>query len=359
VYETQTFEAILKRMLDRVSDSIDKRPGSIIYDALAPAAAELAQMYAELDINDRLSFADTASGEYLTRRAAEFGVHRRPATKARREGHFFGANDSPIEIPTGSRYSIEGIHFVAVSRIGAGVYVLECETPGVVGNQHFGNLLPIDFVPGLVRAELGDVLVPGEDEESDEELRQRYYKAVNEPPFGGNVADYQQKINGIEGVGGVKVFPVWLGGGTVKCTIIASDWSAPSQQLVDEVQNAIDPSDISGQGYGLAPIGHHVTIAGVQPVTIDVATTVTLADGVTVGQVQGPIEEVIDAYLLGLRKAWVNEPQLVVRVSQIEAAILTVPGVIDVTGTTLNGSTANVTLGEEDIPVLGTVTIHV
>lgn len=359
MYETQTFEAILKRMLDRVSDGIDKRPGSIIYDALAPAAAELAQMYAELDINVQLSFADTASGEYLTRRAAEFGVHRRPATKARREGLFFGTNDSPLDIPVGSRYSIKGIHFVAVSRIGAGVYTLECETPGVVGNQHFGNLLPIDFIPGLVRAELGDVLVPGEDEESDEELRQRYYKAVNEPPFGGNVADYRQKINGIEGVGGVKVFPTWQGGGTVKCTLIASDWNAPSQQLVDEVQNAIDPPANSGQGYGLAPIGHQVTIAGVQPLTVDVETTVTLESGVTAGQVQGPIEEVIDGYLAGLRQSWADETQLVVRVAQIEAAILSVPGVIDVADTKLNGSAANVMLDSEEIPVLGTVTIHV
>jgi uncharacterized phage protein gp47/JayE len=358
VYEHQTFETILQRMLARVPNDIDKWPGGVIYDALAPAAAELAQLYAELDINLNLSFADTASGEYLSRRAAEFGVIRRPATKARRQGLFYGADDTPMDVSIGSRFSIDGVNYAAISRIAAGVYTLECETAGTVGNQHFGALLPITFVPGLSRAELGAVLVPGEDEEDDESLRQRYYAAINEPAFGGNVADYKQKIGVMEGVGGVKVFPVWQGGGTVKCTIIASDWSAPSQQLVDEVQNAIDPPANSGQGYGLAPIGHHVTIAGVLPVTIDVATTVTLADGVTVGQIQGPIEEVIDAYLLGLRRAWVNEPQLVVRISQIEAAILTVPGVVDVTGTTLNGSAANVTLDAEEIPVLGTVVIN-
>ncbi|MBW7458395.1 phage tail protein, partial [Paenibacillus sepulcri] len=74
MYELATFDAILSRMLGRISDSIDKREGSIIYDACAPAAAELAQMYIELDINYHLSFADTASGEYLTRRTTEFGV---------------------------------------------------------------------------------------------------------------------------------------------------------------------------------------------------------------------------------------------------------------------------------------------
>ena len=49
---------------------------------------------------------------------------------------------------------------------------------------------------------------------------------------------------------------------------------------------------------------------------------------------------------------------MIVRIAQIEAAILTVPGVIDVTGTTLNGSAANVTLDAEEIPVLGTVVVN-
>ena len=358
MYESQTFEAILRRMLNRVSADVDKRPGSVIYDALAPAAAELAQMYAELDINLNLSFADTASGEYLTRRAAEFGVRRRPAVKARREGRFYGEGDAPADVPIGSRFGIDGLFYAAIAKLGAGIYALECETAGTVGNQPYGALLPVDYIAGLARAEIGAVLVPGEDEEDDESLRQRYFAVVNEPAFGGNVADYKQKIGAMDGVGGVKVFPVWNGGGTVKCTIIASDWSEPSSALVRDVQQAIDPPDGSGQGYGLAPIGHRVTIAGAEPVTIDVTTTVALASGVTVGQVREPIAETIEAYLLGLRKAWAEETRLIVRVSQVEAAILSVPGVIDVSGTLLNGSTANVTLGEEEIPALGTVIVH-
>jgi len=357
VYESQTFQAILQRMLDRVSDDIDKRPGSVIYDALAPAAAELAQLYAELDINYNLSFADTASGEYLTRRTAEFGVNRRPATKARRQGMFYAAGDVPLDVPIGSRYGIDGLVYAVISKVSTGEFVLECETAGAVGNQPFGTLLPIDYVAGLARAELAAVLVPGEDEEGDEALRQRYYAVVNEPAFGGNVADYKQKIGAMNGVGGVKVVPVWNGGGTVKCTIIASDWSAPSPALVDKVQEAIDPPP-QGEGYGLAPIGHQVTIAGVQDVTIDVETTVMLANDGTIGQVQEPIREVIEAYLLSLRKEWADQSQLVVRISQIEAAILTVPGVVDVTGTKLNGSPSNVALDAEEIPVLGTVIIN-
>jgi len=173
VYEAQTFEAILQRMLSRVTDNVDKRPGSVIYDALAPAAAELAQLYAELDINYNLSFADTASGDYLTRRAAEFGVQRKPAVKARRVGRFYGEGDAPIDVPLGSRFGISGLFYTVVSKLGAGIYALECETAGAAGNQPYGALLPVDYVAGLVRAELATVIVPGEEEEDDESLRQR------------------------------------------------------------------------------------------------------------------------------------------------------------------------------------------
>lgn len=359
VYEAQTYEAILKRMLNRVSADVDKREGSIIYDALAPAAAELAQTYMELDVITRLGFADTATGQYLDRRTAEFGITRTPASHARRKGYFYGANGALLDIPIGSRFGSGDKRYYAVERVSAGVFILECETAGATGNEYFGTLLPIDYMNGLVRAELGEVLVPGEDTETDEELRQRYYSAMAEKPFGGNVSDYEQKLGGIPGVGAVKVFPAWQGGGTVKATLIGSDFSPPSLMLINEVQTLIDPTVNSGNGIGLAPIGHQVTITGVNGATIDVAATVQLANGVTIGQVQSEIVSAISAYLLSLCKTWAQEAPLVVRVSQIEAKILTVSGVTDISGTKINGASANVVLEIEEIPLIGTVTLHV
>lgn len=358
MYELQTYGTILKRMLDRVPSNVDKREGSIIYDALAPAAMELAAMYTEIDTSINLSYADTAVGAYLERRAAEHGVTRQPATKAKRKGLFYGAGSTPVDVPLGSRFAIGDVRYVVISRLALGQFVLECETAGVIGNQPYGTLLPLDFIGGLVRAELADVIAPGEEAETDAALRARFFEVINEQPFGGNVTDYKQKIGAIPGVGGVKIFPAWMGGGTVKATLIASDFGEPSPELVDEVQTVIDPTVNSGEGIGLAPIGHQVTIAAVSGVTINVETTLTLAAGVTLGQVQDEVEEVITAYLLSLRQTWADETQLIVRVSQLEARILTVSGIADIAGTTLNGGAGNVTLAAEEIPVLGTVTLH-
>ena len=65
MYEEVTYESILERMLEKVPDNMDKREGSIIYDALAPAAVELQLMYIELDVILKETFADTASRDYL------------------------------------------------------------------------------------------------------------------------------------------------------------------------------------------------------------------------------------------------------------------------------------------------------
>ncbi|MGE6261096.1 baseplate J/gp47 family protein [Heyndrickxia sporothermodurans] len=357
--EAFSYESILERMLDRVSDEVDKREGSLIFSALSSAAAELAQMYIEISVNEELSFVDSATEEILTRKCAEFGVNRFPATKAKREGLFCKANGDLFDVPIGSRFSIEDLNYITLEKINSGKYVLECETVGTIGNKKFGPLLPLTYMDGLAFATLGEVLVPGEDEETDEQLRDRYYEEVNEPAFGGNVSDYKRKIHAINGVGGTKIFPAWKGGGTVKCVIISSDYNAPSVELVNNVQTIIDPVVNQGKGIGLAPIGHRVSIEKVKNKVINIQTTITLSSNTVLDQVRGDIENVIEEYFLFLRKGWSNQDQIIVRTSQIEARILTIQGIEDVNSTLLNSLPSNVTLGEEEIPVIGTVTINV
>ena len=39
-----------------------------------------------------------------------------------------------------------------------------------------------------------------------QELRERFAQSVRETPYGGNIADYRQKVLSIDGVGAVAVF---------------------------------------------------------------------------------------------------------------------------------------------------------
>lgn len=263
MYEHLTYEVILNRMLAAVPSDVDKREGSIIYDALAPAAVELVQMYVELDTNIKLSFGETASGEFLKLRASEFGVDKQPATTAQRRGLFYDNMDTPFDVPIGSRFSISGVNFVVLEQEQVGQFVLECETAGVIGNQAFGALIPIDYISGLARAELADVLVPGEDIEKDESLRNRYLTKARSPSAGGNKADYVNWSLEVVGVGGVSVIPVRDGPGTVAISIINTNKEPAGQTLMDEVQNYIAPpwvNEVEAEAMTLGGFG--VTIDG-------------------------------------------------------------------------------------------------
>ena len=66
------------------------------------------------------------------------------------------------------------MNFTALEKITDGEYQMQCETPGVIGNQYLGSMVPIEYIEGLETAKLTKVLIPGEDREDTEDLRTRY-----------------------------------------------------------------------------------------------------------------------------------------------------------------------------------------
>ena len=359
--QKQRFETILQRMLSRVTSKVDKREGAVIYDATAPAAMEFESVYFVLQEILKESFADTASREYLIRKGAERGLSPTTATNAILKACF------DIDVPIGSRYSLDSLNYTVISRmddICTAVdfyYEVECETVGRVGNNLFGKLVPIQYINGLGRADLVEVLVPGEDEEDTETFRERYFASFNNIAYGGNIADYKKKTLSIDGVGAVKVTPVWQGGGTVRVTILDAEFNPAIATLIADVQEILDPTP-QGKGLGTAPIGHVVTVDSATQVTINLTADITLLSGYTISQLQGSIEQVISDYLLELRKQWAPSNELVasaliVRIAKIEAAILNVQGVTDIQNTKLNGGSLNIALGDYEIPIVGAVSI--
>ena len=351
MYENVTYEDILQRMLDRIPDSMDKREGSIIYDALAPAAVELQLMYIEFDVILQETFADTASREYLIRRAAERGIIPEPATHAILKGEF---TPSTLEIPVGSRFSCGTLNYVVTEKISDGQYKLECEEIGESGNSQFGQMIPIDYIEGLETCYLTDLLIPGEDEEDTELLRQRYFDSFDSKAYGGNVDDYLNKTNSLPGVGSTKVTPVWNGGGTVLLTILNSEYGKASDTLIQTVQEEIDPTQ-DGSGIGIAPIGHIVTVETASEVAVNVSASITFEEGYSWTGQKTAIEEAVKGYLLEIRKEWANQSASVVRIAQIESRIMALKGVLDIANTKINDSESNLMLTKYQIPVFGGV----
>ena len=352
--EIPTYEEILQRCLDRIPNTIDKRQGSIIYDALAPCCVELAQMYIELSgIYDQV-FIDTAVGEALDKLVEQNGVKRKDATYALRKGEF------NMVVPVGNRFSDGENTYIVIENIaGTNNSILRCEQAGSVGNGYYGSLTPITYLQGLTKAELTDIIDMGDDIESDEDLRIRYMESVTAPQFGGNVSDYQNKVKSLTGVGGCTVIPIWNGGGTVKLIITNSQGGVPTSSLVNDVQEAVDPNQ-DQRGLGIAPIGHIVTVEGAAAKKIAVSATFTLESGVNPTDIQDSVNNVVDNYFKSLSVNWDKEDNLIARISQLEIRLLGVAGVLDITNTKMNNSSSNLSLQSNEIPVRqGDVVINV
>lgn len=395
MYEDITHELLLERMLNRVPDKFDKREGSVIFDAISPASLEIQFLYIELERVINEAYGDTASREFLIKRCKEKGIVPYEASKAVLKGVF---TPNSIDV-TGKRFNIGSLNYTVLDKIADGEYQVQCETAGKIGGQQLGIMIPIDYIEGLETAELTEILIPGEDEEETEDLRQRYFDSFNEKPFGGNAQDYLEKVNAIAGVGSTKVTRVWNAdiepadmipsatvkswydgikntlnpdvakwlnavfkagsekklttGGTVLLTILNSDYGAASDTLIQSVQNTIDPPSGAGDGLGLAPIGHVVTVKSAESKSISVKTSITFDTGYSWSNLQGLIDAAISDYLLELRKTWADSPYLIVRISQIENRLLAIKGVIDVGNTKINNAADNYALGKYEIPVFG------
>lgn len=350
-FSEQTEDAILQRMLNVISDDIDKRQGSIAYDLSDPTAQELAQAYINLDL--ALSYAflnDEMPSDLLTQAASDFGVDRKPSILALGIVNLIGTSAQVVPLGTQVRTD-DGVYFttqasVTLNAIGEGSGVVLAVEGGIGGNVGVGE---IDTVVG----DLAGVLTvtnplafnTGVDEESDGALLQRVYDKLRNPATSGNANHYVQWAKEVSGVGDAKCIPVWNGEGTVKVVLLADNKQAPSPNVIDAVTTHIGANK---------PIGPTVTVVGVSEKAINVTAELTVASGATLAEIQAEFSEAVEAYLESL--AFTDN---LVRYTQIAALLLGVPRILDYANLTINGGTANIQTADEEVAVLGTVTLDV
>lgn len=348
-YEHMTYEVILARMMNRITEkysNLDNREGSIIFNALAPAALELAIAYTELDNAIKESFIDTASREYILIACKQMGIDTSQfdANAGVHKGEF----DVPVEI--GSRWNCDLFNYTVkefIEKNGAYyTYRMECDTVGTAPNNQVGNLTPITDAPsGLTHANLIECLIEGENETSDDDIRVAYYEYVNNVATDGNVAQYERWCNEFEGIGNAKIFPLWNGANTVKVSILSASNRIATTELIENFQTYLDPN-VTGMGDGKAPMGAFVTVSTATEVPIDVSATVKLKDGYS--------DTTAITTALNQHFSEIAYKKNIVAYMNVGATILNVSGVEFVTDLRLNGKSSDIKLGDEEIPILGT-----
>lgn len=397
LYEDKTYENLMEEALSRVDDMYDKREGSMIFNGNAPCLAEMAQVYIAIDFLLDSFYIHSAPREYLIKRAADHQIYPQEATPAVFKAEF------NIDVPIGTRFSVEDLNFFVKEKLEETsehklYYAVECETPGRLANSYSGRMISIEYVEGLSSAELIECIVPGEDAEETEVFRKRVLELLKSIAFGGNRADYKQWVHKINGVQAVKVYPVWneniapsslipssavsnwyestintlpeevknwlsavytaaklkklTVGGTVKLVVMGAD-NTTTPELVNLVQETVDPVEATGEGKGIAPIGHVVSVFPVQESEITIATKIICKKS-RFEDIKDDLIAVINEYFDELKDKWEDAERLIIRISHIESRIMTALAdyVEDISETHINGGADNLTLEAEQIPKL-------
>lgn len=350
MFEEKTYENILDDMLENVPSNVDTREGSVIYDALAPIALEIAQVYSDLSVIMDECFADTASYYYLIKRSAERGIMAKEGTQAVVK---IKTTPTDVDVPLGSEFNIGELLYAVTEKVQDGEYLITCSDTGTEGNNISDECIPVDYIEGLEEVEVLSVYSYGTDDEEADNLRERYYSSFDEVAFGGNPADYKQKAEALPDVYTCVVYPAWNGGGTVKLVCSGAKENQFGHTYANIYQEDLQP--IQDYFDSIAPIGHEVTVKSVSSNTISLSASIT-TDGTISGYdvIHTELFPRFQAYLEELRKDW-DGSLITVRGSRVETDILSIPGVIDVSdvkvGFDENALSNNIVLRENQVPI--------
>lgn len=335
-------DEILNDMLDRVNDEYDKTEGSLFYDNLAPISLEFENMYGIMNKMFLNSFVDTAQGEYLDKIANEVGINRKKATKSKGYVKIIGVPNTIIK--RGTKVATDNTIYETTEEVeiadSGEVYVpIESTLTGSIYNTSKNTIINFPVtIPNLNTVTNEEPTTDGYDEETDEELRERYYFKVREPVTSGNVYHYKKWALEVEGVGGAKVFPLWNGAGTVKVVVVDSNMKTANSTLIRRVKEYIE---------SVRPIGATVTVEGAKTKAIKITSTLKVGKNVNFENIKEEVKNIIQLHFkkVGFEQGYVSY-------ARIGNLILNVTGIIDYKDLKLNNKTTNVELTNDEIPSL-------
>lgn len=348
---SEASSTVLNRMLGNVPSDMDKSEGSLIYDALSPVSKEVVSSEIQLDEVLNMVFAQTAAANgYSTQldlRCSEFGLARKPGTAATGEVTFTGTETTPIPLgttvqtPGGLRYTT-----TAKGIITGGVVTINIQAVNL-GTAYNVPAATITQIPTVLSGITGvnnlSPIIGGNDPETDEALLQRLLIQVQSPPTSGNAAHYIQWALQVPGIGGAQVFPLWNGPGTVKVCALDSNMQPLSDSLLTELSTYVESQ---------RPIGAIVTYESAAALPININVNVVRDTAYTQTQIQTAVIAEISNYLkeIAFKQNYVS-------FAVIGSLILATPGVNDYNTLTVNGGTANVTIGSEQVATMGTIAV--
>lgn len=350
-------EEIKTDMLNTIPSTFDKSQNSFLHDAIAGTALEMASLYMALEFMSKKLDIENLEGEELNRFIYQrTGLKRKSATYATTEVTIRGEEGTVIErgeLVTSGNINFEIVESKQIDVNGIAQVVVKASEAGSIANVPKGAIdsFPVT-INGIVSVANKESVTNGYDVESDQEYLSRYYERIRTPATSGNKYHYMIWAKEVPGVGDAKVTPLWAGDNTVKITIIDSNKQPANIELVNEVQNYIDPN-ISGTGEGVAPIGAFATVESALSKAVNLSFGLTFESSYERSEVVGSIQREVAEYFKEIAFA-----EKIISYAKIGSSILSAEGVVDYKNLLVNQNTQNIELTEFEVPIVGEVVIN-
>lgn len=350
MFEVQTRQDVLKRLLQDFqqidTEGMSTHEGTFVFDTLSANAVEFEKSYAEMQLILDAAFPQTSWGQYLTMHAEAHGVIRKKATKSKAGLKLTGIEGTIVPIGV-TVATVEGklfktIESVTIGNTGDVTVKAESEDNGKDSNVNANTITEIvTNVDGLKSVINEQASYDGFDEESDKDLLQRLLFKVRQPATSGNTYHYMQWAQSVNGVGQVKVLPLWNGAGTVKVLLVDMNNESANTSLLDRVKAVIAKE---------APIGATVTVATPTIMRVNISFRVTKGNA---------NHEAVKRILNDEFKKQTFSMNYI-SYANIGKALLAneETGIIDYSDLRVNGGTTNITITDDQLPRVNEVTIN-
>ncbi|HFL3686935.1 TPA: baseplate J/gp47 family protein [Clostridioides difficile] len=343
MYSSQTYDVVKNRTLSNIDLEVYKGEGSFLSDMVSPVNAELAKFYIELSYLHKKAFIEDNFDDFLDKRVNEFGVYRKLGMEATGEVTFEGKVGTVVQ--NGTIISYNELLFVVIKDIVISSKIEQNASPiqalkiGIRYNIPANTEFKLqDEINGITKI-YNDVAFRGGTEiETDEELKERFYKIQKNQATSGNKAHYEEWALEVEGVYNAKIYPRWDGAGTVKVLIFGVNNQAVDSEVIERCREHIETE---------MPIGATLTVATPSILDISISATIKLEIGYTIDFVKESFLESINSYLINVNKEIIY--------TKVSAILASTEGLHDFSNLLLNNKAENITFEEDKVPSVTTL----
>lgn len=343
-----TQKEFLDAMLKNLKNTEDKTPNSFSYDILSATAIVFQWMDTKLEELLKLFDVDSLEDEDLTKRVFQTaGLVRNEATFS--TGTIKATGENGTSIPKDTVFKAGEVEFKSLEKteiINSVAYVkVQCLESGDIGNVVVNSITELkEKIQGVIDITNEKSFTNGYNEESDDDLRERFYEVLQNPPKAGNPAHYKLWATDVDGIWNARVFRTWQGGGTVKIVVIGDDRKEVNKEMIERVkENVINNAPIRYES---------LTVESATPKDINISIKIKRTSQKELVNLKEDIENQIKKYFYD-----VTFRENFISYAKVGGEVLKVDGVLDYADLMVNSIKENVKLLETEYPRLSKVEV--